>query len=117
MKSIQTIKMISKLKGLTKKEKRKFVGLGIAEKIINSYKFILKSPILLVCLIFMVICTIFEKISNVVDFIFSLFDIIIDKVDHMKTINLCNKEEIDYLKKIIMEEHTHKVQPKDIKSN
>lgn len=115
MKNIKTIKMIMNLKTLTRAEKKKFIAKGIAEIFLNSYKFILKLPILIIACTFVIIGTIFEKIGEVVDLIFCVFDGVVDKIDNLKVINLCSKEEIEYLTKAIKEEHTYKIESKDIK--
>ena len=74
MKLIKGIKLINKL-NITKEEKRRFIILGTLETFINSYKMILKLP----------------------------FDPIINKIDKLKTIELCKQEDKDKLYQQIKE--------------
>ena len=102
MKLIKGIKLINKL-NITKEEKRRFIILGTLETFINSYKMILKLPFLLIICIFIIIGTVFEKITELFDVIVIPFDPIINKIDKLKTIELCKKEDKDKLYQKIKE--------------
>lgn len=102
MKLIKGIKLINKL-NITKEEKRRFIILGTLETFINSYKMILKLPFLLIICIFIIIGTVFEKITELFDIILIPFDPIINKIDKLKTIELCKQEDKDKLYQQIKE--------------
>lgn len=117
MRNVETIKTIKKLKGLTEQEKKYFITKGILEIIINSYKVVLKLPFYLVGYLFIVIGAGAEKIEDLFYFLSNFIENILYKIEKIKSINLCTKQEIDHLKKIIKEEHTYKVEVTDLKEN
>lgn len=117
MRNIKTIKMIKELKGLTEKEKKYYISKGILEIILNSYKTVLKLPFYLLNCLFVIVGIIGEKIEDLFYCMSNFTENIVDKIDNIKGINLCNKQEIDYLKEIVKKEHTYQVKATDIKEN
>ena len=78
MKIKQVIKLINKSKVLNKQEKRKLIVKGLIETIVNSYKFIIKLPFIILGMLFATIEMVFNYIVEFTDLIEQVFYCIVD---------------------------------------
>ena len=74
----QVIKLINKSKILSKQEKRELIVKGLIETIVNSYKFIIKLPFIILGILFVTIEMVFNYIAEFTDLIEQVFHCIVD---------------------------------------
>ena len=96
MRSVRVIKMIIK-SDLKKGFKIKMIGLGLLENIINSYKYIIGLPFIVLTGIMMGICGIGEFLGNLFT---SVLDLLGENLKEIKIVSAKDQKFlIDYFKK------------------
>ena len=74
----QVIKLINKSKILSKQEKRELIVKGLIKTIVNSYKFIIKLPFIILGILFATIEIVFSYIVELANLIEQVFHCIVD---------------------------------------
>ena len=77
----QVIKLINKSKVLNKQEKRELIVKGLLETVVNTYKFIIKLPFIILGMLFVTIEMIFSYIVEWADLIEQVFHCIVDLLE------------------------------------
>lgn len=109
MRKRKIIKMIKESKVLTEQEKRTLIRRGKIENIINSYKFFLKLPFLIIGIFFATLTMIFSYFSEFCDLIESIFNSICAKIDDLKEFVITNNDTREKILKEIKEKNIRKV--------
>lgn len=109
MRKRKIIKMIKESKVLTEQEKRTLIRRGKIENIINSYKFFLKLPFLIIGIFFATLTMIFTYFSEIFDLFEEVFSSICAKIDSLKEFVITNNNTREKILKEIKDNTIYKV--------
>lgn len=109
MRKRKIIKMIKESEVLTEQEKRTLIRKAKIENIVNSYKFFLKLPFLIIGIFFATLTMIFNYFSEFCDLIESIFDSICTRIDNLKEFVITNNNTREKILKEIKEKNIRKV--------
>ena len=109
MRKRKIIKMIKESKVLTEQEKRTLIRRGKIENIINSYKFFLKLPFLIIGIFFATLIMIFAYFSEIFDLFEEVFSSICAKIDSLKEFVITNNNTREKILKEIKDNTIYKV--------
>lgn len=87
-----SIKIIKKSKILTKQQKKEYITKGIIEELLNSWKFFVKIPFVIIGITFCFIGIILSYLESIAEITEEIFKFIIEWIDNRKDFILIDKE-------------------------